>query len=85
MNENKLMEYDLFLFEEAMNELMISSAGIKELLSVIYQNWEKLRSDIKKEMGFSNFKDVVSFIKTGDREDQDELEDWVKSKGYQIG
>jgi len=79
-----LPEYDQFLFDEAINELKMTSYGIKALLEVIYRNWKDLEKEIRDEMGFRTFKDVIYFLRTGGLEEQLELENWVKSKGYEV-
>jgi hypothetical protein len=79
-----LNTYDQFLFESEINELKMSSYGIKELLEVIYRNWKDLEKSIRDDMGFRTFKDVIYFLRTGGLEEQMELENWVKSKGYEL-
>lgn len=79
-----LPEYNQFLFEDAISELKMSSYGIKQLLEVIYRNWDDLKKEIEDEMGMRTFKDVIYFLRTGGLEEQMELENWVKSKGYEV-
>lgn len=65
-------------------EMRFSSAGVKELLSAIYYNWDKLKKAFKEEHHFNSFKDVLDFIKGGDQEEQRELEDLVKKQGIEL-
>jgi hypothetical protein len=65
-------------------EMRFSSAGVKELLSAIYYNWDKLKKSFKEEHHFNSFKDVLDFIKGGDQEEQRELEDLVKKQGIEL-
>lgn len=69
---------------ESVNELKLTSAGVKELLAAIYYNWNKLKTAFQKEMYFKSFKDVIAFIKSGDQEEQKQLEDFVQAHGVKI-
>lgn len=69
---------------ESVNELKLTSAGVKELLAAIYYNWNKLKTAFQKEMYFKSFKDVIAFIKSGDQEEQKRLEDFVQANGVKI-
>jgi len=73
-----------FLLESQLNELKLTSAGVKELLSAIYYNWEKIKMQIKNDLYFNDFKDVIAYIKSGDQEEQQKLERWTKSQGIEI-
>lgn len=66
------------------SEMKLTSAGVKELLGTIYFNWDKIKSEVKKQLRFNSFKDVLQYIKTGDQEEQDELEQFVKLQGLEI-
>jgi hypothetical protein len=79
-----LNTYEQFLFEESISELKLTSAGVKELLSAIYNNWDKLEKDIRNDLGFRTFKDVIYDIRSGGLDTQLEIEDWVKSKGIKV-
>lgn len=70
--------------EKELNELKLTSAGVKELLSAIYYNWDILKSKFTGEFSFGSFKDILYFIRTGGQEEQRELENWVKSQGIEI-
>ena len=61
---------------ESVNELKLSSYGVKDLLKKIYDNQKLL-----PKLGFKNFKQVVDYIKYGDQEEQTELEDKLKKLG----
>jgi hypothetical protein len=76
--------FEDYLFESELNELKLTSVGVKELLSAIYYNWEKIKMQIKKDLYFNDFKDVIGYIKSGDQEEQQKLESWVKSQGIDI-
>jgi hypothetical protein len=62
--------------DEALNELSLSSAGVKSFLRAMYTNVDAI-----KKLGFSSFKDLVAYIKTNDLQDWDELRAEVKELG----
>lgn len=70
---------------ESVNELKLKSAGVKELLAAIYYNWDKLRGVMKRERYFNSFKDIVAYLKSGDQEEQQSLEKFVRAQGIKIG
>ena len=70
---------------ESVNELKLTSAGVKELLAAIYYNWDKLRGVMKRERYFNSFKDIVAYLKSGDQEEQQSLEKFVRAQGIKIG
>ncbi len=80
INESQL---DESLLAE-LNEMRFTSAGVKELLTAIYYNWEKLKKSLKDEMYFNSFKDILDFMKTADQEEQSELESFVTSHGIEL-
>ena len=70
--------------ETALNELKLSSVGVKELLTAIYYNWDKIKDRIRDEYYFRTFKDVIAFMKSGDQEEQQHLENVVKGLGIEV-
>ena len=76
------MEKDSIL--EEINEMRFTSAGVKELLSAFYTNWDRIGKAVKKELYFGDFKELMNFLKGGDQEEQDELRDWIQDKGIQV-
>jgi len=62
-----------------LRELKFKSAGVKELLTTIFNNKQLL-----PKLGFKSFKDVLSYIKFGDQEEQNSLETKLKSLGVQV-
>jgi hypothetical protein len=84
MKMKHIHTFEDYLFESELNELKLTSAGVKELLSAIYYNWEKIKMQIKKDLYFNDFKDVIGYIKSGDQEEQQKLESWIKSQGINI-
>jgi hypothetical protein len=56
--------------EEMINEVSLSSAGVKNFLRALYRN-----TNIIKKMGFSNFRSVIDYIQSNDIRDWDELRD----------
>jgi len=70
---------------ESVNELKLTSAGVKELLAAIYYNWDKLRGVMKRERHFNSFKAIVAYLKSGDQEEQQSLEKFVRAQGIKIG
>jgi hypothetical protein len=79
-----LPTYKDFIFESQLNELTLSSAGMKSLLHAIYYNWDKLKDKLKSEHYFKSFKDILDYLKSGDQEEQLELENFVKQMGIEI-
>ena len=76
------MEKDSIL--EEINEMRFTSAGVKELLSAFYTNWDRIGKAVKKELYFGDFKELMNFLKGGDQEEQDQLRDWIQDKGIQV-
>jgi hypothetical protein len=70
--------------ESELNEMKFTSAGVKELLSAIYYNWDKLKKELKNQLYFKDFKQILDYMKDADQEEQKELEDFVKSQGIEI-
>jgi len=62
-----------------LRELKFKSAGVKELLTTIFNNKEVL-----PKLGFKSFKEVLSYIKFGDQEEQQSLQAKLKSFGIQV-
>lgn len=65
--------------EEALNEISLSSAGVKSFLTAMYTN-----ADVIKKLGFKSFKDLVGYIKSNDLHDWDDLRAEVKELGIVI-
>lgn len=65
--------------DEALNELSLSSVGVKSFLRAMYTN-----ADAIKKLGFKSFKDLVAYVKTNDLQDWDELRAEVKELGIVI-
>ena len=82
LNESEHMSVNEF--ETSLNELRLTSAGVKELLTAIYYNWDKIKVKIRQEYYFKSFKDVMEFLLTGDQEEMEELENVVKKFGVEI-
>jgi hypothetical protein len=76
--------FEDYIFESELNELALTSAGVKELLSAIYYNWDKIKTKMKDEYYFKSFKDVIAYVKGGNQEDQQELTNVVKGLGVEI-
>ena len=79
-----VQNFDDYIFESELNELALTSAGVKELLYAIYYNWDKIKTKMKDDYYFRSFKDVIGYIKNGDQDDQIELENVVKGLGVDI-
>jgi virulence-associated protein VapD len=62
-----------------LRELKFKSAGVKELLTTIFNN-----KNLLPKLGFKTFKEVLEFIKFGDQEEQAELETKLKKLGVQV-
>jgi hypothetical protein len=57
---------------------------MKSLLHAIYYNWDKLKDGLKSEHYFKSFKDILDYLKSGDQEEQTELENFVRGMGIEI-
>jgi uncharacterized protein (UPF0297 family) len=64
---------------EPINEIAMSSAGVKSFLRAMYTN-----ADVLKKMGFNSFKDLVGYIKSNDLRDWDELRDEAREYGLVV-
>ena len=73
----KSVKRDLGINESHMNELKVSSAGVKELLKKIYDN-----AKLMKALNFKNFRDVIDTVLTSDQNEIDELEAEIKELGF---
>jgi hypothetical protein len=65
--------------DEALNEISLSSVGVKSFLTAMYTN-----ADAIKKLGFKSFKDLVGYIKSNDLHDWDDLRAEVKELGIVI-
>ena len=65
--------------EETINEISLSSAGVRDFLRAIYRN-----NKIVKKLGFANFKGVVDYIRGSGGRDWDELRDEATAFGLQF-
>ena len=65
--------------QETMNELKLSSYGVKDILKAIFN-----RIDLLPKLGFRKFKDVIYYLKDGDQEEQSALEDKLKQLGVNV-
>jgi hypothetical protein len=83
-NMKHIHTFEDYLFESELNELKLTSVGVKELLTAIYYNWDKIKNKIKDEYYFNSFRDVIAFIKSGDQEEQQHLENVVKGLGIEV-
>jgi hypothetical protein len=79
-----LQSYDDFIFESELNELKLTSAGMKDLLAAIYYNWDNIKKTLGDEYYFRSFRDVIDYLKSGDQEEQTELENIVKRMGIEV-
>lgn len=77
--ESHLKENNSTELDEALNELSMSSVGVRDFLRAVYTN-----ADVIKKLGFRSFKDLVGYIKTNDLEEWDELRDEAKELGVVI-
>ena len=73
-NNNESSELD-----EALNELSMSSVGVRSFLRAMYTN-----ADVIKKLGFKSFKDLVAYVKTNDLQEWDELRAEVEELGIVI-
>jgi hypothetical protein len=65
--------------EETINEIALSSAGVRDFLRALYRN-----NNIVKKLGFANFKGVVDYIRGSGGRDWDELRDEATAFGLQF-
>lgn len=64
---------------QTMNELKLTSYGVKDLLKAIFN-----RIDLLPKLGFDKFKDVIYYLKNGDQEEQGNLVRKLKSLGVNV-
>ena len=64
---------------ENMNELKLTSTGVKDILKAIFN-----RIELLPKLGFRKFKDVIEYLKDADLEEQDALEDELKRLGVNV-
>ena len=65
--------------EEMINEISLSSAGVRDFLRALYRN-----NTILKKLGFANFKGAVDYIKSNGGRDWDELRDEATGFGLKF-
>jgi hypothetical protein len=65
--------------EEMINEVSLSSAGVKNFLRALYRN-----TNIIKKLGFSNFKGVIDYIQSNGIRDWDDLRDEATGFGLKF-
>ena len=65
--------------KENVNELTLSSVGIKEILKAILN-----KPEVITKLGFRKFKDIIEFLKDGDQQEQHELEQELKGLGVNV-
>jgi hypothetical protein len=65
--------------EEMINEISLSSAGVRDFLRALYRN-----NKILKKLGFSNFKGAVDYIRSNGGRDWDELRDEATGFGLKF-
>ena len=63
--------------EETLNELHLSSAGVKDFLRAVYNS----NTSILQKLNFKNFRGLTDYIKGSDIEEFDELRDEAKAAG----
>ena len=61
------------------NELKLSSAGIKDILKTILT-----KPELIAKLGFRKFKDIIAYLHDGDLNDQQNLEQELKSLGVNV-
>jgi hypothetical protein len=87
-NESNVLSFEHYvsesLIEDELNELALTSTGVKGLLHAIYYNWDNIKDKIRSKFYFKSFRDVIEFIKSGDQEEQLELTNAVKQMGIDI-
>lgn len=77
--------FESFLNEaEVLNELALTSTGVKGLLHAIYYNWDTIKQQINAKLSLGSFRDVIQFVKSGDQEEQAELASFVKERGIEV-
>jgi hypothetical protein len=64
---------------ENVNELKLTSTGVKDILKAIFN-----RIDLLPKLGFRKFKDAIEYLKDADLEEQDALEDELKRLGVNV-
>lgn len=64
---------------EPINELSLTSAGVRSFLRAMYTN-----ADVINKLGFKSFKDLVGYIKSNGLEDWDELRDEAREFGLVV-
>jgi len=79
-----ILSFEEFIFEQEINELALTSAGVSGLLHAIYYNWDRIKNQMRDQHYFRSFRDVIEYIKGGDQEEQRELENTVKKLGIEI-
>ena len=65
--------------EEMINEISLSSSGVRDFLRALYRN-----NTILKKLGFSNFKGAVDYIRSNGGRDWDELRDEATGFGLKF-
>ena len=65
--------------EEMINEVSLSSTGVKNFLRALYRN-----TNIIKKLGFSNFKGVIDYIQSNGIRDWDDLRDEATGFGLKF-
>jgi len=84
MDMKHISTFENFLNEQEINELALTSAGVSGLLHAIYYNWDKIKTQMREKHFFQSFRDVIEYIKSGDQEEQSNLENTVKQLGIEI-
>lgn len=64
---------------QGINELKLTSYGVKELLMAIFDHPE-----ILPKLNFRKFRDVIEYLRNGDQEEQAALEQQVRDLGIKI-
>lgn len=83
-NESNVLSFEDYMFEQELNELALTSAGVQGLIHAIYYNWDRIKNQMKEKHYFRSFRDVLEYIRSGDQEEQRELENTVKQMGVEI-
>ena len=73
----KSVKRDLGINESHIDEMKVSSAGVKELLKKIYDD-----AKLMKALHFKTFKDAIEHILTSDQNEIDDLEAEIKELGF---
>ena len=84
IEEDTILSFESYISESELNELALTSVGVKGLLQAIYYNWDQIKDQIKSKYYMTSFRDIIAFIKGGDQEEQRELEVMVKDLGIDI-